>query len=179
MIDFFFRRQKKHLTAEINKQPIGNLIDIGVGTGSQYLVQTKHNITGIDSSSKMLNEAKKKLPKPTQLHLMDAHSISFKDNLFDYAVLSHIISTTQQPDKLISEATRILKKGGKLYVLNHFTPNNWLALIDKIFNPFSSLFHFKSFFRLDSIILPDELELINNERFGRFEYYQLLIFRKK
>lgn len=179
LIDFFFNRQKKCLTNEINKLPIGDLIDIGIGTGSQYLRPTKHNITGIDSSSKMLNRAKKRLSKCTDLHVMDAHTLSFKDGLFDYAVLSHIISTSHQPEKLIYEATRVLKKEGKLFVLNHFSPNNWLRLLDIAFNPFSKLFHFKSYFRRNDINFPNELEPIETITFGYFKYYQLLIFKKK
>lgn len=179
VIDCFFKRQKEKLIEELDNQQSGNLIDIGIGTGSLTRLISKHLITGIDASGKMLDQARKGLNPSSQLHIMDATALGFRDNSFDYAVLSHVISTSKQPEKIISEATRILKNGGFLYILNHFTPNNWLKYIDLAFDPFSHFFCFKSFFRLEHINFPNELELLNTIKFGRYHYYQLLIFQKK
>lgn len=179
MIDCFFKRQKKRLIEELDNQQTGNLIDIGIGTGSLSRLISKHHITGIDASSKMLDQAKKVLNPSSILHIMDATALGFRDNSFDYAVLSHVISTSKQSEKIISEAIRVLKIGGVLYILNHFTPNNWLKYIDLAFDPFSHFFCFKSYFRLEDINFPKELEILNTIKFGRYHYYQLLIFQKR
>lgn len=51
---------------------------------------------------------------------MDGEDLKFDDNSFDYVVNINVIDHTPNPDKMIDEIYRVLKKGSKLYFEVHF-----------------------------------------------------------
>ncbi len=166
------------MAKEINRLKKGKLLEVGVGNGKHLNDFQKHEITGIDISEKMLEIAQSNQNKEVSLLKMNATEMTFPNSSFDYVILSHIVSVVGNPTKLIAESCRVLKPNGKLFILNHFTPKNWLGLIDKLFNPFSKLFHFKSEFYVKDLEIREELELIREVEIGSFGYYKLLIFEK-
>ena len=164
---------------EINNLPSGNLLEIGVGSGTHLPLYKTHQITGIDISSAMLHEAEKhKLPNISLLQ-MSGENLIFEDEKFEYIVMSHVLAVAKNPEKLLAEAYRVLKPGGKILILNHFTPNNWLKYVDKAFNLVSGLFHFNSLFKIDSLTNIKKFTLTKELAFGRFSYFKLLIFEKQ
>lgn len=126
----------------------------------------------------MLERAKQNATDRTQLFLMNAEALTFEAEQFEYVVLSHVISISKTPNQLISEAHRVLKPKGKLILLNHFTPNNFLSIIDYCFQPFAWLLHFNSYFKLEKLSVFNSFRLEKAINFGRTNYYQLLIFEK-
>ncbi len=178
LIDFFLKPQKQRLFEEVNSLPFGNLLEIGVGNGAHLPLYKAHRIIGIDTSSGMLEKAMKKLNANISLIQMNGEELQFCDCCFDYVVLSHIIAVVDDPEKLLQEVHRVLKKGGELFILNHFTPENWLRYIDEIFNPISSMLHFKSLFSINSLKAIEKFRLQQQIDFGRFAYFKLLIFCK-
>lgn len=51
---------------------------------------------------------------------MDGESLTFKNSTFNFAVNINTIDHTPNPEKMISEIYRTLRKGGKLYFEVHF-----------------------------------------------------------
>lgn len=164
---------------EINNLPAGNLLEIGVGSGAHLPLYQKHQITAIDISSAMLHEAEQYKPTNVTLVQMSGEDLQFEDEHFDYVVLSHVLAVANRPEKLVEEVYRVLKPGGKILILNHFTPNNWLKYIDRAFNLISGLFHFNSLFHIEDINAIKKFTLCKEVVFGRFSYFKLLIFSKK
>jgi phosphatidylethanolamine/phosphatidyl-N-methylethanolamine N-methyltransferase len=109
---------------------------------------------------------------------MDGQKLSFSNESFDYVVLSHVIAVAENPGKLLNEVYRVLKPGGKVFILNHFTPDNWLKYVDKTFERFSRLFHFKSNFPLSGIFNPGQFKLDRELNAGPFSYFKILIYEK-
>ena len=142
LVDLFFKPQKRELTRIIQNLPPGNLLELGIGKGSSLKQYHRHLITGIDISDKMLQHASKHSSSNVQLLNMDAEHLDFDNHTFDYIIASHIVSTTKYPDKIISEAERVLKHNGRLFILNHFTPNNPIQYLDLVFSYISPLFHY-------------------------------------
>ncbi len=177
-INIFLEPHKSALIKEINKLPLGSLLDIGVGNGKHLKQLKTHQITGIDVSKKMLQLAAKNKTKNTTLLLMDATSLQFKNNTFDYVILSHIIAVVPNPNSVLNEVFRVLKPNGKVFILNHFTPNNLLQYVDKTFNTFSGIFHFKSAFYLRSLTSLKQFNCCEEIKLGTFAYYQLIIYQK-
>ena len=178
IVDYFFKPQKIRLAKELNALTEGKLLEIGVGDASCLHLITKHEIFGIDNSKKMLEIAKKRQPKNSIFFNMNAECLTFHNETFDYIVLSHILSVVDNPRDILDEAFRVLKPKGKVFILNHFTPTNYLKYVDKLFNPFSTFFHFKSLFLQKDIETNSDLLLEKEISFGRNSYYKLLIFRK-
>lgn len=179
LVDFFLRPQKVRLFHEINLLPDGNLLDIGVGNGAHLQRYAKHHITGIDSSSRMLQIARQRNRNHVLLIQMDGEALLFEDKQFDYVVLSHVIAVVDNPERLVGEVFRVLKPNGKLFILNHFTPDNWLKYVDRTFGVISKMVHFKSVFRIHEIPAIDRFELLKEVRFGHLSYFKLLVYQKK
>ena len=178
LIDFFLKPQKNALTHYLNEQKDGKLLEIGVGNGSNLLHLKKHEITGIDLSEEMLKLARKRLPNPKiSLQKMDGENLTFAPNTFDYIIISHVLSVTQDPDKMLNEVHRVLRPKGKICILNHFTPNNYLKNIDKSFSYFSQFLKFKSNFTPENINLS-KFTPIQEKNLGFMNYYKLIIMEK-
>lgn len=178
IVDIFLKPQKRKLFEEINSLPSGELLEIGVGNGTHLSLYNKHKVTGIDTSINMLEIAKRQRIKDIELLQMNGENLLFKDQSFDYIILSHVIAVIDNPEKLLEEVFRVLKSNGKVYILNHFTPNNWLRHIDSSFQVFSKMFHFKSVFKISSLTTINKFKLIKEISLGSFSYFKLLIYSK-
>ncbi|MFT4017713.1 MAG: class I SAM-dependent methyltransferase [Agriterribacter sp.] len=177
-IDVFLRPQKRILFNEINKLPYGNVLEIGVGNGSNLSFYKKHDITGIDTSQKMLDAAKKIAGEKAVLLLMNGELLGFQDHSFDYVVLSHVLAVAGNPESILEEAYRVLKPRGRIFILNHFTPDNWLKYLDYSFQPVSKAFRFRSLFYLHRLETLKKFILLSETRVGALSYFKLLIYRK-
>lgn len=178
VVELFLKPQKRRLFERINSCPSGRLLEIGIGNGSNLKYYQTHEIVGVDTSEKMLAQARKLRKKNVQLFQMDGQTLSFPDEAFDYVILSHVIAVVDQPEKLLEEAYRVLKPNGKIFILNHFTPDNALKYVDRLFATFSKHFHFKSEFPLSMLPGLHQFKLLNEYNAGLFSYFKILIYEK-
>lgn len=179
LVDFFLRPQKRVLLAEIDRLPAGDLLEIGVGNGAHLPLYRKHRVTGIDTSSEMLRIAAQRKPDHVRLLQMNGESLRFGDGHFDYVVLAHVIAVVDDPERLLAEACRVLKPGGMVFMLNHFTPGNRLRYVDHAFGIISGIFRFRSVFYLHQLTMPGEWVLLKEVHFRPASYFKLLMYQKK
>jgi demethylmenaquinone methyltransferase / 2-methoxy-6-polyprenyl-1,4-benzoquinol methylase len=140
-IDKCWRRKAIKEVGKINPKKI---IDIATGTGDLAFAALRlkpESIAGIDISEEMLAIAKQKLDKrqtSASIHFEkgDSENISFPDNTFDAATVAFGVRNFEDLDKGLSEINRVLRKGGKLVVLEFSKPRNYL---------FNKLYRFYSF----------------------------------
>lgn len=131
LIEVFLRPQKRALIHRVNCLLAGNLLEIGVGDGAHLHLYRNHHITGIDTSEGMLKVATERKIKNVLLIRMDGEALLFQQEQFDYIVLSHVIAVVNNPEQLFNEVFRVLKPNGRVFILNHFTPNNWLKYVTR------------------------------------------------
>jgi phosphatidylethanolamine/phosphatidyl-N-methylethanolamine N-methyltransferase len=179
LVDVFLKSQKRVLFNEINKLPDGKLLEIGVGNGTHFGLYKKHHVTGIDTSAAMLNVARKHCTARIQLLEMNGEALLFADDHFDYVVLSHVIAVVDHPDQLLNEVLRVLKPQGQVFILNHFTPDNWLGFVDAAFQQVSKLLHFRSVFYIHQIAANKNFTLRKEVGLGMASYFKLLIYQKR
>jgi phosphatidylethanolamine/phosphatidyl-N-methylethanolamine N-methyltransferase len=179
LVDVFLKPQKKVLFNEINTLPEGSLLEIGVGNGAHFQLYKKHKIIGIDTSAAMLEIARKKSCGDIKVFKMDGKALLFDNEEFDYVVLSHVIAVVDNPELLLEEVLRVLKPQGQVFILNHFTPNNWLRHIDHVFEMISKILHFRSVFYIHEIATIKKFNLLKEVHFGLASYFKLLIYQKK
>lgn len=149
-----------------------------MGNGSHFSLYQTHQITGIELSTSMFNEAKKKSNGKIALLQMNGENLDFKNETFDYVVLSHVLAVADEPEKLLLECLRVLKPNGKLLILNHFTPNNILGRLDRLFNLFSGIFHLKSLFYIENFKTIHLFELEREIKLQPLSYFKILIYKK-
>lgn len=178
LVDIFLKPQKRKLFNLINELPNGQLLEIGVGSGSHLKLYKTHKVIGIDISNEMLEKAKKEKIENVELKQMDAQSLQFEKESFDYIVLSHVIAVVDMPEKLLEECYRVLKTNGKIFILNHFTPNNFLGYLDYSFHFISKYFCFKSVFNIESLNAIKNFKLVKEIIMDKYSYFKILIYSK-
>ena len=174
----FLRPQKLKLINVVNHFPPGTLLEVGVGDGKYLPLYNIHDITGIDSSPGMLEIARRHIKRQTRLILMDGENLLFPDQSFDYVVLSHVLAVVDNPDRVLEEIHRVLKPSGRLFILNHSTPDNWLKYFDRAFQPVSKAFHFRSLFFIQDLPALKKFSLENERKFY-CSYFRLLTLNKE
>jgi ubiquinone/menaquinone biosynthesis C-methylase UbiE len=112
-----------------------HFLDIGCGTGyamgeAAKLIDFKGQFYGIDLSTKMVEKAKRNFQGRNNFHFLvaNAESIPLHDNYFDIIICTNSFHHYLHPDKALSEMHRLLKSGGRIYILDP-TADNWIIKI--------------------------------------------------
>ena len=116
----------------------GTLLDLCCGTGDMALLAAQKRpdsvITGVDFSDSMLKEASRRYAELQKEHAEitwmqgNATALSFPDETFDSCVISFGLRNTPDYYQVLSEIFRVLKKGGRIYCLDSFVPENKAVL---------------------------------------------------
>ena len=108
----------------MNPQPNTKLIDVASGTGDiANLFFTKSDGTGevicVEPNKEMLSRGKTKLKKYKSVKWINssAESIPIEGNTFDYYSISYGIRNVSDINKVLKEAFRVLKPGGRFMCL--------------------------------------------------------------
>lgn len=114
--------------AILGNQAVGQLIDIGTGTGRmlELFGDRAAQALGIDRSSEMLRLARAKLSERginADLRQADLYALPLGDGTADVAILHHVLHFAQQPGAAIGEAARVLATGGRLLIAD-FAPHD-------------------------------------------------------
>lgn len=108
-------------------RPIGALLDIGTGTGRmlELLAPRAEGAVGIDRSSEMLRLARVRLDEAgvtgASLRQGDMYALPLADRSQDSIILHQVLHYAQQPGAAIAEASRVLRAGGHLLVIDFAT----------------------------------------------------------
>lgn len=104
------------------------LLDLGGGTGELVKYLPKNlKVTVADPSEAMLIKGEKKnFEQPVEHVLADGADLPFADNSFDYLVISDALHHFQQVKPALNESARVLKPGGKMYILE-FDPDTFFT----------------------------------------------------
>lgn len=106
------------------------LLDLGGGTGElvKYLPDN-FAVTIADPSPAMLEKSKnKKYSKKVEHVLADGAALPFADDQFNYITISDALHHFRDVSSALTEARRVLKKGGSLFILE-FDPAAFLTKI--------------------------------------------------
>jgi len=119
---------ENRLLSLIGKQPIESYLDIGTGTGRilALMAQRVDHGLGIDQSSEMLALARAYLEqeglKNVHVRKGDMYSMPMDDQSVDLATVHLVLHYAQEPQLVINEAARTLKRDGKLIIVD-FAPH--------------------------------------------------------
>ena len=118
------RLWKKNLINMMNPSINQKLIDVACGTGDIAKLFLKYvnkpsNITCIDPNKGMIKKGKEKLSEFKQLNwvISNAENLPIIKNSFDFYTISFGLRNTKDLKKVLSEAYRVLKPGGRFLCL--------------------------------------------------------------
>ena len=131
-LDLLWRkRAAQRIAAEFPASVAPEILDLASGTGDMALaVRRKVRTAGLtiaDASESMLKVAMNKLLAReccVQMSVEDAASLSFRDATFDCITIAFGVRNFPQLDQSLKECLRVLKPGGKLFVLEFGWPGN-------------------------------------------------------
>jgi demethylmenaquinone methyltransferase / 2-methoxy-6-polyprenyl-1,4-benzoquinol methylase len=127
-IDKLWRRKLVNLIGQTHPKKI---LDVATGTADLAIAESRlkpDQIIGIDISEKMLEIGRTKITAypNIQLQLGDSEHIQFPDNTFDAVSVSFGVRNFENVSAGLLEMRRVLKPGGKVFILEFSKPTNWL-----------------------------------------------------
>jgi phosphatidylethanolamine/phosphatidyl-N-methylethanolamine N-methyltransferase len=176
-------RARRTGVAEINKLPPARVLELGVGTGiSLPDYDPKHRIVGIDLSRDMLDIARKrvadrKLDQVESLQEMDAGNLAFEDGSFDAATAMFVVSVVPDPDRVLAEMVRVVRPGGRVVLVNHFSvdkgPRAW---VERWMSRFSAKLGWRPTFPIELMLDRPGLTLVERRSAMSFDLFTMLVF---
>lgn len=99
------------------------ILEVGVGTGKNFPYYPPNTqVSAIDLTPGMLERAKKQakaLNLKVDLRLGDAQALPFPNTSFDNVVATFVFCSVPDPKLGLRELGRVLKRGGKILLLEH------------------------------------------------------------
>lgn len=127
------RGWRKKAIATLKDSKPQYILDVATGTADLAIEALSLNpvkITGVDISTLMLDEGKKKIATngfSNQIELLkgDSESLQFKDNTFDAVTVAFGVRNFGQLQQGLNEMQRVLKPGGKMAILEFSKPSQF------------------------------------------------------
>jgi ubiquinone/menaquinone biosynthesis C-methylase UbiE len=123
----------------------GAVLEIGIGTGRNLpFYPADVRVTGVDLSPETLEIARRRahtLGRSVDLRVRDAHALDFEAGSFDTVVSTLTMCSIPDHYRALSEAARVLRRGGQLIMLEHVrSPAPAVRLGQRLLNPLSVRF---------------------------------------
>jgi 2-polyprenyl-3-methyl-5-hydroxy-6-metoxy-1,4-benzoquinol methylase len=104
--------------ALVNLLELGKVLDIASGDGvmAELLAPHAREVVCLDLSEKVVDAGRRRLASTANVEFRvgDMHQLPFRDQTFDTVLLLHALTYTEKPDRVLGEASRVLKTGGQL-----------------------------------------------------------------
>lgn len=103
----------------------GRVLELGIGAGHNlafYDPKQVSQVVGIEPSEEFRHIASRaERPKDLNVDIVDgvAEVLPFKDGEFDSVVCTFTLCSVQEPDRVLAEARRVLRKDGSLHFVEH------------------------------------------------------------
>ncbi len=115
-------------------------LELGCGTGvySALIANEVKNLIATDMSTEMLKIARANLNQYENVKIRkeDCYAISYEDNTFDSIILANLIHIVSDPQAVLKECHRVLKKDGRIIIVSYTFYG--LSFIQKII----AIFHY-------------------------------------
>lgn len=112
--------------AELGADPMGRVLDIGTGAGHllKALAPTASRAIGVDISSDALRLARSNVHgagfSHCELQRGDMYDLTFAPGSFDTVAMDRVLARAEHPFAALTEAARMLDRGGRLLVVDDF-----------------------------------------------------------
>ncbi len=176
-----FSSRLRRVIAALNIPRGARVLEVGAGTGTSFPAYPRHcEVIGIDLAPDMLARAEGKIRENGWTHLkvmeMDALELQFPDDSFDYVMAFHVVTVVPDPIRMIQEAKRVCRPGGKIVIVNHFTSNfPLLGFLTETLDPVTRRLGWRTNLRLKPFIEEAELNVDTIYKPSRLSLYTVLL----
>ena len=160
------------------------ILELGAGTGTSFPAYPRDcRVTGIDLAPDMLARARRKIKQNGWNHIevleMNALTLSFPDDAFDYVMAFHVVTVVPDPVVMIEEAKRVCRPGGKIVIVNHFTSDfPVLGSVTRSLDPLTRLLGWRTDLKLKPFIETTNLTVERIYKLSKTSLYTVLVGTK-
>jgi len=179
-----FYSRLESVIEDLDIPPGAKVLEVGAGTGTSFPAYPTHcQVTGIDLAPDMLARAQRKIRDNGWTHLtvreMNALDLDFPDDSFDYVMAFHVVTVVPDPIRMIAEAKRVCKPGGKIVIVNHFTSDfPLLGSLTEALDPITRWLGWRTNLRLKPFIKTTDLPIERVYKLSKTSLYTVLHGRK-
>ena len=135
----FTARARRDSLRRLREGPHADVLLVGVGSGLDLpLLPQGPRYTGLDLTPAMLARARRKaadLGLDIRLDQGDARRLPYGDATFDAVVLHLILAVAPHPERMLAEAARVLRRGGRVLILDKFLRPGQKAPLRRLISP--------------------------------------------
>jgi len=125
-------RWRRFLVSRVDAGPGDTVLDVATGTGAvarELLAQKSCTVVGLDQSSEMLAEARRRLPRDVRLVEASADAVPYPDASFDALTFTYLLRYVPDPAATLRELARVVRPGGTIAGLEFAVPRGvWRPL---------------------------------------------------
>jgi demethylmenaquinone methyltransferase / 2-methoxy-6-polyprenyl-1,4-benzoquinol methylase len=125
-------RWRGFLVSRVDVTPQDTVLDVATGTGAVARELLEHKgcaVVGLDQSTEMLAEARRRLPSSVTLVEGNAERLPFPDASFDGLTFTYLLRYVSDPAATLCELTRVLRPGAPIAGLEFAVPRGlWRPL---------------------------------------------------
>jgi phosphatidylethanolamine/phosphatidyl-N-methylethanolamine N-methyltransferase len=171
----------RQVIRSLNIPPGAQVLELGVGTGTSFPAYPRHcEVVGIDLAADMLAQARAKIAKQNWSHLqvaeMDALNLTFTDNSFDYVTAFHTVTVVPDPVRMLVEAQRVCRPGGKIVIVNHFTTDlPVIGPLTEALDPVTRRLGWRTKLRLEPFLEATELDVEEIYKLSKLSLYTVVV----
>ena len=161
------------------------VLEVGAGTGTSFPAYPSHcDVTGIDLAPDMLARARRKIRENGWEHLkvieMNALDLEFPEDSFDYVMAFHVVTVVPDPVRMIEEAKRVCKPGGRIVIVNHFTSDFPLVgSLTRALDPVTRWLGWRTDLKLKPFIEMTDLTVEKVYKLSKSSLYTVLLSTNK
>ena len=176
-----FYSRLRWVIAALNIPGGARVLELGAGTGTSFPAYPRHcEVIGIDLAPDMLARAQGKIRENGWTHLkvleMDALHLEFPDDCFDYVMAFHVVTVVPNPIRMIKEAQRVCRPGGRIVIVNHFTSDfPPLGFVTQSLDPVTRRLGWRTNLKLKPFIQATDLKIERVYKLSRLSLYTVLV----
>ena len=179
----FTAAARRHGLALLSEGPHAEVLLVGVGSGLDLpLLPRGPRYTGLDLTPAMLARARRKaaaLKLEIQLDVGDARRLPYGDATFDVVVLHLILAVTPHPERVLAEAARVLRRGGRVLILDKFLRPGQKAPLRRLVSPLLGLLATRTNVVFEAVLAqaPD-LDVLSDQPALAGGWFRRIVLRK-
>jgi phosphatidylethanolamine/phosphatidyl-N-methylethanolamine N-methyltransferase len=176
----FFDRIRQVISS-LNIPPGAQVLELGAGTGTSFPAYPRHcELVGIDLAEDMLAQARAKIAKNSWAHVqvmkMDALNLTFADNSFDYVTAFHTVTVVPDPIRMLDEAKRVCRPGGKIIIVNHFTTDlPIIGSLTEALDPITRRLGWRTKLRLEPFLQAADFNVEEIYKISKLSLYTVVV----